>query len=174
MELSEATYRGIANRSPRSEGGPVRSIVGEVQSWFGLRPPEGISERTWRSARNDPTWKPSSRTRAILEAAQRRSRLPIGRERWLRKVPPAVIGLHADTRVSSDRRERKILVSTWPGWVPSYAGLMIDRFLRREDDTMGDPILWTLQADVPEMELVDVFEVRWFQTRAEADRWVRR
>lgn len=174
MELGEATYRGISNRSPHTEGGPVRSVVAEVKSWFGTRAPEGISERTWRSARNDPTWHPSTRTRAILEAAQRRSRLPVGRERWLRKVPPAVVGIHADTQVSDDRRVRKMLISTWGSWSPSYAGLMVDRFLQRQDDTMGDPILWTITGEIPEMELLDVYEVRWFQTRGEADRWVRR
>lgn len=172
MELGEATYRGISNRSPHTEGGPVRSVVAEVRSFFGLRPPEGISERTWRKARNDPTWNPSTRVRAILEAAQRRSRLSIGREKWLRS--PGAVGIHADTQVSKDRRVRKILVSTWPSWQASYPGLMVDRFLTRQDETMGDPILWTLTADVPEMELLDVFEVRFFQTRGEADRWVRR
>ena len=42
----------------------------EVTSWFGTRPPEGISARTWRRARHDPTWHPSTRTQAILEGAQ--------------------------------------------------------------------------------------------------------
>lgn len=173
MSLSDAVYRAISNRSPLTEGGPVRGIVHELARAHGTHPPAGIAERTWRRARHEEGWKPTARVRDALEAAQRRARLSAGRERWLRS--PADIGISASIRVSSDVRDRRILVTRWRSWQQRYAGIMVDRFLARDDASMGDPILWALTQEVPELTIGDEsgIVVRFFHTSGDADRWLR-
>lgn len=127
MDLQEALYRAITGgRSPRS-GGTVPAMVTELQRTHTTTPPPGISARTWRRLRADPSHGYAKGTVDALRAAQRVARVSPARARLLRGTP--IIGVHAVVRISNDERDRKIILSSWlnPGRPVSagdHTGLM--------------------------------------------------
>lgn len=173
MDLQDALYRAITGgRSPRT-GGSVPSMVKEVSGRFGTKPPPGISDRTWRRLRADPGHGFAKATLDALRAAQRVARVSPARARLLRGSP--IIGVAAVVRVSSDERDRRILLSAWlnPGAsvrAGDQTGLMsdmLDSFLAGRDGQAAEQFRAACESGLDggtgsgrSLELVDVHMIR--------------
>lgn len=183
MDLENALYLGITDRSRASEGGLLANVVSELVGLLGTTPPAGISARTWRRVRANPGGSFALKTREALRDAQRAGRVPPERLDMLRGTP--IIGVHALVRISRDIRERKIILSNWTSPDTGTAagdgtGLMrrvLVPWLKRDDQTAAGVFLAAISAGLTgdaggrrEVELVDVYEVRFWPPDEEGAR----
>lgn len=178
MRFTDALYRGITSgRSPGTEGLSLGGVLAELEHAAGggrhaardAAAAAGVPGRTWRrwkAGANRPT--PAGWGRLL--DAQRRARLPRGREQWLRRDPG--IGVHAIIKVSEDERERKVIISGWRHRPDSKT--VLNRWLRRHDDAgAAAEIIGAMVQEIPGLEIIDTFAVRFFQRHGDAQHWAR-
>lgn len=174
MELSEAVARGLrgATVEVRREAPPladqVAAIAGgrTVHASTELVRALGISERTWRRLRANPHGAYAMRTRTRLEAAWRAAAMPAPQRRLLAAEPHVVID--ATFIVSSDRRQRTVMVSGWPTWQPTAVQEMLRHHLAGDDQAAADVLSAQIRRMVAGMYVTDVESVQFHATRADA------
>jgi hypothetical protein len=177
MNLDDALYKSITSRGRTldSELVDVRASLAELEAAYGgpgkAATTLGIPGRTWRR------WKagengPSLERRGVLQRALRRVRLSKSREKFLRGKPQ--IGVRALVRVSSDERERNILVSGWPG-TDGMMNEVLNAWLQGYDTAAAEAFERPLNAGVDgDLRLVDVHRIRFFRKRGDALNWTMR
>lgn len=190
MDLDEALYKAIVGpkgRKQATEGRSVASMIAEVEAFMGgaertrgtraaaASQTPARTWRAWRAGRN-PTVEGLSR----LKTAQRRARLSLPREAWLRGTPAIVVIAEVD--ISTDRDVRVLRPSTWtdsrerPPQNPlrGMVARTLDKWLIRHDISAGDTFMAPIHEHIgQEVVLVDVHEIRFFRTEQEATRWLR-
>lgn len=149
-------------------------MVTELRRTYPTKPPPGVSDRTWRRLRADPARGAAKGTLDALRAAQRAVRVSPARTRLLRGTP--IIGVHAVVRVSSDERDRKILLSSWLNTGSAVSagdatGLMrdvLEDWLAGRDDAASDRFRAAMESGLSggaggrQLELVDVKAIRFW------------
>ena len=184
MKISDALYLGITDDrySAGSEKTTAAGIVNDLVSLFpsqraaatALGIPRTTLRRWAQGAR------PTPRGFALLQAAQRRVRLPAERERWMRH---GWIVINASIRFSDSEEPFKRLISGWPNipGAPASAqpqgmqGRILDAWLRADDLTAVQVILDVIRSGIDEqagkdvpLTVVTVYSIRWYRTRGEA------
>lgn len=167
MDLPTA-IRGLVTGSTAPPPSSPAALVAELRAAFGTRPPAGIPERTWRRARHQVGWSPTAPTRARLEAAARRLRLPPAREAQLRGKP--AVAIQADITISNDERPgRTIVISGWPD--PPDMGRLVGAYLRNDLQGAADYLERAMGRNVGgPLYVGDVQRLEMFGTAAEATR----
>lgn len=183
MNLDDALYRAITSRGRKldSELTDVRSTLAEIEAAYGgpgkAAGALGIPGRTWRrwkAGNNAPT---PDRAR-VLQRALRRIRLTRTREKFLRGNPH--IAVRAVVQVSSDIRERRLLISGWPDrpGKPPITGMMndvLDAWLDGRDITAADAFTAPIEGGVDgDLIIHDVHQLRFFSKRSDALGWSQR
>ena len=173
MKLEDALYRAVTGRSPATAGGSVRSMVDELRGVHGTHAPPDIPDRTWRRLRAEPDRKYSPVTIARLRAAQAAARLtPTKRARV---AGAAHVGISGTFTVSSDTRDRRIIVTKWSTF-PAGLGAEIARaYDRGELADEADLIHARISAEVGGMRLEEdhPISVRFFPDFDSASSWTR-
>lgn len=177
MNLDDALYRSITSRGRTMDSelvnlpATLREIEAAYGSTSGAARSLGIPRRTWRNWQSGAN-APSLENRGVLVRALRRIRLSKTREKFLRGKPQ--IGVRALVRVSSDERERNILVSGWPG-TDGMMNDVLDAWLQGHDTAAADAFEAPLNAGVNgDLKLLDVHRIRFFPKRGQALDWTMR
>lgn len=184
MNIADALYVGITDNqfTPGSEGTTPQSIIAGLRQ---LYPSEaaaakaaGVPRSTWRRWARGAT--PKAGGFARLQAAQRRARLPREREAWMRHGHIVVDGILA---FSGEEEPFRRLVTDWgrlPGAAaheqpPGMQGRILDAWLAADDLRAVDALMGPLHAGLNEhadkdieLQVVDIYSIRWFKTRGEA------
>lgn len=184
MNIAEALYIGITDGRyrPDSESSNPRVIIANLR---GLFPSEakaaafaGVPRSSWRRWARGA--RPNRRGFVLLQAAQRRVRLPEERERWMRDGHIVVRGWI----VFSDSAEPfKRMVTGWghiPGGAPDEqpAGMqsrILDAWLAVNDVLAVDSLMRVVLAGLNyhagktiAAHVSDITSIRWFKTRGDA------
>lgn len=183
MNLDDALYRAINSRGNKldSELVDVPRTLAALEAAHGgpgrAAAALGIPGRTWRrwkSGANAPT-----RDRVgVLQRAERRLRLTRTREKFLRGNPQ--IAVRAVVQVSSDIRERKLLISGWPDrpGKPPITGMMndvLDAWLDGRDIAASDAFTAPIEGGVDgDLRFHDVSQIRFFPRWGDALGWSQR
>lgn len=188
MDVEEALYRGLTTKSPRTEG-QIRGMVRELDRAHGVTPKTpyaaadalGIPRRTWRRWRAGGVTKVAPARFAALRRAQRLARLGGQKRADDLMAGRYHVGVSATIRISSDTRDRKVIVTGWPGnanmmgailppWLRGEDQLAADRFVKRMESGLdGAPRRGTDRS----MDL-DVSEIRFYRHIDDARAWQRR
>lgn len=173
--------RPASLRSPDTEGGSVRSVVRELEARYGS--PKAAAEAANVPRSTWGFWKagvraPKADRMAGLRRVQRRTRVPSVREKWLRRSEQdgSHIGVHLIFQVSKDVRDRKIIITGWreASGVRGMQGRIMDAFFAMDGRRAVEIIEDALSAGVNgDSHIEEIFDIRWFKTRAEALNWQR-
>lgn len=188
MDFDTALYKAITGgRAPGGENLSVPATIAEIER--AMRGPVAgrvgraataaqTPARTWRAWKAGRVPKPEGLSR--LRLTQRRLRLVASREAWLRKHPAIVI--YAEVRISTDISDRKLRPSLWrdskdkPPAAPliGMVSRTLDKWLKRHDISAGDTFMAPVHEHIGyEVELLDVYEIKFFRTEEEATQWCR-
>lgn len=183
-DVARALYLGITDGkyTPDSEATDPRQIIMNLRADFpsersmaaALRVPRSSLRRWIRGAR------PQAAGYAALLAAQRRMRLPRGREAWMRQ---GQIVLNSIVAFSDDEIPLRRLFTTWPR-IPKaptrfqpqgVQDRILDAWLRANDVEAVAALLDVVWAGLnygagrdTNKKLGDVRSIRWFKTVADA------
>lgn len=170
--------RPASDRTPETEGGDLPALLRQLETRYGTQRAAadafGIPVSTWgfwKAGKRRP--KPDRMD--ALRAAQRRARVPAVREKWLRS-DQSHIGLHLILTVSADSRERKIIITGWreSEGARGMRNRIMDAFFAMDGSAAVDEIESALNAGVDhDTDIDEIYDVRWFKTKAEAERWRR-
>lgn len=165
-------------RTPETEGQGVQAVLRELEAHYGgiraAARATGVPLSTWGFWRAGVR-KPKPGRLDALRPFQRRARVPLSRERWMRKTT-SQIGLHLTLAVSNDSRERKIIITGWRE-VPLVRTMrddILNAFFAMNGTRAVEIIENALDGGVHhDTDIEEIYDIRWFKTRAEALRWQR-
>lgn len=178
MTPEEALYKAITShgRDMRSENRPLAVLAAEVAKGFpsfsAAARALDVPPRTFNRWVHGKTAHTTSERRGALIRALRRARLSRTREKFLRGSPHIVV--RSEVKVSSDIRQRTMLVSGWPDPEdgPPITGMMrpvLDAWLQGHDITAADRFLAPIDGGVDgDMTFLNVKEIRFFAKRRDA------
>lgn len=182
MNLDDALYRAITSRGNKLDSeNDLPRLLAELEGAYGSTAAAAraldIPRRTWRRWKDgDGTPKPDRI--GVLRRAQRRLRLTRTREKFLRGKPQ--IAVRAVVQVSSDIRERKLLISGWPDrpGKPPITGMMndvLDAWLDGRDIAAQEAFRAPIEGGVDgDLRFHSVDQIRFFPKRGDALGWSQR
>lgn len=162
MDPSEAVYRALTGRSPRTEGRGLPMTIGELERAYGgpkgAAAAAGVSRETWRRwklpAGQHLAQRPNARSLDRLSQAVHRARLAAGRRKRLLQGRP-LIQFNGKTQVSSDNRDRSLGTESLRPSTTQIADL-IDAYERNDHAGMETGLNMILDNYVPGMVATDV------------------
>lgn len=182
MNLPDALYRAINSRGRKLDSElNVRGTLAELEAAYGSTAAAAraldIPRRTWRRWK-DGEGTPKPDRLGVLQRGLRRVRLTATRERFLRGSPQIVV--RALVQVSSDVRERRLLISGWPDrpGKPPITGMMndvLDAWLDGRDIAASEAFTAPIEGGVDgDLTFLDVHQIRLFAKRGDALGWSQR
>lgn len=165
-------------RTPDTEGQGVTGVLRELEAHYGgiraAARATGVPLSTWGFWRAGVR-KPKPGRLEALRPFQRRARVAASREKWMRRTT-SQIGLHLTLTVSRDTRERKIIITGWRE-VPLVRTMrddILNAFFAMNGTRAVEIIEDALNGGIHhDTDIEEIFDIRWFKTRAEALSWQR-